>query len=257
MFFKGIKFYFLFLVCLFLVNSVLRCAPPRFFDMDDNPQKKLVEGSTPLTDAETARRQVTYTSSTSGRTSPKSPQVDQKAAFRAKAVAEETAYLKEVAAYNERMAQQEAFKQAEQARLAQQDQYERQARSRVAMGRNPEALSDEDNAAISYDSNQAYLRNVGRQRAARDVAIKDLEKQVKDLGWVLQFLKNERSTLSEDDKQDLARNVEQTGEITKKLSELNKRIKQLEAAGAQPSVEQSADDAFDEMMRAQYPELRQ
>ncbi len=161
--------------------------------------------------------------------------------------------MKEVAAYNERMAQQEAFKQAEQARLAQQDQYERQARSRVAMGRNPEALSDEDNAAISYDSNQAYLRNVGRQRAARDVAIKDLEKQVKDLGWVLQFLKNERSTLSVDDEQALARNVEQTGEITKKLSELNKRIKQLEAAGAQPSVEQSAEYAFDRMMRTQYP----
>lgn len=249
MFFKGIKFYFLFLVCLFLVNSVLRCAPPRFFDMDDNPQKKLVEGSTPLTDAETARRQVTYTSSTSGRTSPKSPQVDQKAAFRAKAVAEETAYLKEVAAYNERMAQQKAFEESKRAQAAQQEMDVRQARSRIAMGRNPGALSVDD----YQDPAKLYERTMARQRAAIDVTVQDLNNQVKDSKWILQFLKNERSTLSEDDTQALARNVEQTGEITKKLSELNKRIKQLEAAGVQPSVEQSAEYAFDRMMRTQYP----
>lgn len=233
MFFKGIKYHFLFLICLFSVNLVLKC---QTYGPKSQKSVKLPTAHSPVSPpASYGYLSVKKNDPLKAdgfkphRVASKPSQVDP-AVFRARAVAEEADYLKGVAAYDEKkaaLAQQQAFKEAEKAR---QELDVQQARSRIAMDLNPEALSVDDPVKL-------YEQTMARRRAARDAAIdsaiKDLEKQAKDADWVLKFLENEKNELSEDDQQALARNVQQTGEITKKLNELNERRKKLEAAGVQ------------------------
>lgn len=255
MFFKGIKYPFLFLVCLFAVDSILNCqggkkgsatsgntSPTRmFYDPIDDSQ-----GPSPFQRVGTnaAKEAAAKKAAT-------------EAAQKAQEELEIARYKQEMDDYNQRREielQRAAFENSQQIENAQREKDLAVARARVARGsRNPTALSRSDLSDITStrDPNQYFARKVAIQQAARAVNLKDLNYQAEDLRASLKSLKAGR--LSIDEEQALQRNIDQAGEITKKLSALNKEIKFMQEGGSQPSVGQSTDAAFLRMMQSQYP----
>lgn len=260
MFFKGIKYCFLFLICLFSVNLVLKsqggskgskspelstaprqASPPsRFYDFESD------DGLTPVTTAQTRERLARLEKKkSSGRTSPSSPvrgaqTVSPKKPSQLEMAINEAALRRQI---------NEGKKVFDQIQVAQDADIQR-----VLLQRGGRPKSYDDYLAEGLDSDQAYLRSVGGQQAARDLTVQDLNDQVANLNALKDGLQRERlylqklraqQDLSEDELQTLQRNVQQSGEITKKLNELNERRKKLQ--------EGSIDDAFDRMMASRYP----
>lgn len=219
MFFKGIKYYFLFLICLFSVNLVLKCPPsgskgfksselstaprqasppPRFYDFESDDE-------TPVTTEETRKRLARLEQKKSlVRTSPSSP-VGETQTVSPKKPSQLEIAINEAALRRQMKEGKQVFDQIQAAQDAQQAVYMKETQQRLRRGQDPSALSSDD----YQDPSKLYETTMARKQAAETVRAARLQQQLDAVDARMSELKsyrdeNGRLDLSNDELDELA-----------------------------------------------------